>query len=62
VFRTFVSTWYSHELQDIIFFGEKNPNIKRMISSVLAGFVWDKNNPYVAKSDRRVRVLAELCR
>ncbi|CAH0992885.1 Tetracycline 7-halogenase [Sinobacterium norvegicum] len=62
VFRTFVSSWYSHELQDIIFYGPQNTEIKGMISSVLAGYAWDKNNPYVDKSERRVRVLAELCR
>ena len=32
-----------------------------MISSILAGYAWDENNPYVAEPKRRLRVLAELC-
>ncbi|ROR98871.1 flavin-dependent dehydrogenase [Sinobacterium caligoides] len=62
VFRTFVTRWYTHELQDVIFYAEQNDEIKGMISSVLAGYVWDPENPYVAKSERRLKVLAEICR
>ena len=33
-----------------------------MISSILAGYAWDTNNPYVAdESGRRMRVLEQLC-
>ena len=31
-----------------------------MICSILAGYAWDRGNPYVAEA-RRLRVLEELC-
>ncbi len=60
-FRTYVTGWYSTEFQDVIYSDQINPEIKRMISSILAGYAWDEDNPFVAKSDRRLAVLAELC-
>ena len=30
-----------------------------MISSILAGYAWDTNNPYVEKPERRLKALAE---
>lgn len=46
-FRSYVMAWYEGTL-DTIFFAEKqDPEIKKMICSVLAGYVWDKSNPYV---------------
>ena len=35
--------------------------IRRMISSILAGYAWDTANPYVAEPQRRLRVLEGLC-
>jgi hypothetical protein len=32
-----------------------------MICSILAGYAWDTNNPYVADTGRRLAVLEELC-
>ncbi len=61
-FRVFVEAWYDNRLQDIIFSKQKNPEIKAMICSILAGYAWDSSNPYVAESRRRVDVLAQLCR
>ncbi|MBO6541652.1 MAG: tryptophan 7-halogenase [Alphaproteobacteria bacterium] len=60
-FRHFVSGWYSGELQDVIFTQNPEPQVQRMICSILAGYVWDEQNPYVAKP-RRLAALAELCR
>jgi flavin-dependent dehydrogenase len=60
-FRTYVTGWYSHKFQDVIYSANINPDIKRMISSILAGYAWDEENPFVVKSDRRLAVLAELC-
>ena len=37
-------------------------NIKQMICSILAGYVWDESNPYVKNSRPRLNTLAELCR
>ncbi|MCG8312888.1 MAG: tryptophan 7-halogenase [Pseudomonadales bacterium] len=61
-FRVFVEAWYDTRLQDIIFAAQKNPKVKAMVSSILAGYAWDENNPYVAESRRRVDVLAQICR
>jgi Dehydrogenases (flavoproteins) len=60
-FKTFVRTWYTGELQSIIFYPKPEPRIKKMICSVLAGYAWDKKNPYVLESDRNVKTLAEIC-
>ncbi len=62
-FRNFVAGWYDGSLQDVIFFPRQQDNIRRMICSVLAGYVWDRDNPYTGpQSGRRLRALAELCR
>ncbi|WP_345811294.1 NAD(P)/FAD-dependent oxidoreductase [Paraburkholderia sp. PREW-6R] len=60
-FRAFVERWYSGELQDIIHYPEQTPSIRRMISSVLAGYAWDDTNPYVADPVRRLNALHEVC-
>ncbi len=61
-FRAFVERWYSGELQDIIYYPRQTPLIRRMISSVLAGYAWDESNPYVAEPVRRLNVLHEACK
>ncbi len=62
-FRTFVTGWYDGSLQDVIFYPDKIPSIHRMICSVLAGYVWDPDNPYNGpQSARRLRALAATCR
>ncbi|WON94474.1 hypothetical protein ACLCDV_09590 [Sphingobacterium sp. Lzh-3] len=40
----------------------ENPEVKRSICAILAGYVWDKNNPFVLKHDRVVKNLAHLIR
>ena len=60
-FRAFVQGWYDGGFQDVIFHEQHTPEIRRMISSILAGYAWDTNNPYVAEPQRRLRVLGELC-
>jgi len=60
-FRAFVEGWYDGRLQDVIFTPDKNEAVKRMISSVLAGYAWDLENPYI-KDTSRLTTLAELCR
>ena len=46
-FRSYVMAWYEGTL-DTIFFAEKqNHEFKKMICSVLAGYVWDTSNPFV---------------
>src|SRR5262245_1434755 len=60
-FRAFVESWYSGDFQQIIFFGQPPPNIRRMISAILAGYAWDQTNPYVREPKRRLAALEELC-
>jgi flavin-dependent dehydrogenase len=62
-FRSFVTGWYDGSLQDVVFFEHQDPSIRRMICSVLAGYVWDTNNPYTGpQSGRRLRALAAMCK
>lgn len=61
VFKTYVTAWYDGRFQDVIFHRTGQTEIKRMICSILAGYAWDKNNPYVAGAERRLNTLAEIC-
>lgn len=62
-FRTYVSAWYNGDLHDIFFVGAAtNPEIKKQICSVLAGYVWDLENPFVKKHERAVKSLAQVIR
>ena len=61
-FRTFVEAWYDTRFQDIIFYPRQQPEVKAMVCSILAGYAWDENNPYVAEPARRMRTLAEICK
>ncbi|WP_299008563.1 NAD(P)/FAD-dependent oxidoreductase [uncultured Shewanella sp.] len=60
-FRTYVQAWYDARFQQVIFHQGSNPKIKSMICSILAGYAWDMNNPYVSQSERRLNTLVELC-
>ncbi|TDX02282.1 NAD(P)/FAD-dependent oxidoreductase [Dinghuibacter silviterrae] len=46
-FRTYVNTWYEGVLDTIFFADDQDPLVKSQICSVLAGYVWDLENPYV---------------
>lgn len=46
-FRSYVMAWYDGTLQKIFFAEERNHEVIRQICSVLAGYVWDLENPYV---------------
>lgn len=61
-FRAFVTAWYDETLPDIIFAAQSNPGIMRQICSVLAGYVWDRSNPYVTQADRALPLLAKIVR
>ena len=61
-FRTFVEAWYDERFQDVVYSDHHDDKVRYMISSVLAGYAWDKKNPYVDKSERRMAVLAEVCK
>lgn len=59
-FRTFVEAWYAGGFQQIIFHEQQQPEIRRMISAILAGYAWDQGNPYV-KENRRLAALEAIC-
>lgn len=59
-FRAYVNAWYDGSLGEIFFSPDKDLNIMRQICSVLAGYVWDKSNPYVAQPQRALALLAKL--
>ncbi len=59
-FRSYVTAWYDEKLPTILFAAERNPAIMRQICSVLAGYVWDKSNPYVTQADRALGLLARI--
>jgi flavin-dependent dehydrogenase len=61
-FRVFVDAWYDGRFQDVIFHPRQQPEVKAMISSILAGYAWDENNPYVKNARSRLDTLVELCR
>lgn len=60
VFRTYVKEWYTGNLQKIFFHVNINPLMKKQLTSVLAGYVWDKTNPFVSKHKTIIRTLAEV--
>jgi len=61
VFKHFVMSWYDTNLQNVIFFQEEDNEVKSMICSILAGYAWDETNPYVAKTERRLAALVDIC-
>jgi flavin-dependent dehydrogenase len=60
-FRAFVEAWYAGTFQKIIFHPVQQPDIRRMICAILAGYAWDTKNPYVAEPKRRLSVLEQVC-
>ena len=61
-FRTYVNTWYEGSLQEVFFAPKPNDSIKNQICSVLAGYVWDMENPYVRKHENAIDALVHLVR
>ena len=59
-FASYVKEWYTGNLQTIFFEGTNNPEIKRQICSVLAGYVWDQSNPFVKNHDRLIKTVAKI--
>ena len=60
-FRAFVESWYAGGFQQIIFYPDQQPEIRRMIASILAGYAWDEGNPFVKDTARRLAALEVLC-
>ena len=58
VFRTYVNGWYDGSLFNIFFAENRSPEIMSQICSVLAGYVWDEENPFVKNHEKNVRTLS----
>lgn len=54
VFRSYVDHWYDGKLQDIFFSGYFNSTFKEQVCSVLAGYVWDMDNPFVRRPEQGI--------
>lgn len=61
-FRSYVAAWYTGDLHDIFFSENPDPEFKKQICSVLAGYVWDLENPFVKKHDKALASLAKIIR
>jgi flavin-dependent dehydrogenase len=61
-FRAFVEAWYDGSLQRIIFRQPSEANrIRRLIISVLAGYAWDADNPFVQNPHRYLALVRDQC-
>ena len=60
VFRSYVMAWYEGTLDHIFFAEKQNPEVKNMICSVLAGYVWDIENPYVRNHKHALQKLVRM--
>ncbi|WP_283150660.1 NAD(P)/FAD-dependent oxidoreductase [Silvimonas soli] len=56
-FRAFVTAWYDGRFQKLIYYKDKNEEVRRMISSILAGYAWDETNPCVRAPERWLAAL-----
>jgi flavin-dependent dehydrogenase len=59
-FRAYVTAWYDTSLHQILFAAHRDPAIMKQICSVLAGYVWDKSNPYVLRAERALPLLVKI--
>jgi flavin-dependent dehydrogenase len=60
-FRTFVNAWYDGRLPTIFYSPLKPESFQNQICSVLAGYVWDQDNPCVRQHQRVVDAIASSC-
>lgn len=60
VFKTFIESWYEGDLPKVFFSANPNEKIKEQLCSVLAGHVWDLENPFVKKHERALRNLVKI--
>ena len=57
-FKSYVMAWYEGTLDTIFFAEDQDPVAKKMICSVLAGYVWDMDNPFVKNHHTAIKRLA----
>ena len=49
-----------HALANIFFSPDRDMDVMRNICSVLAGYVWDKSNPYVTQAERALSLISKF--
>jgi flavin-dependent dehydrogenase len=59
-FKAFVNGWYDGTLEKIFYHKGQRPEIKKQICSILAGYVWDMNNPFVKNPEGELSRLAKF--
>lgn len=62
VFTTYVKEWYTGNLQELFYHQPENPDVKRKICAVLAGYVWNKENTFVTKHHNIIKNMAYMIR
>jgi len=60
VFSAVVETWYSGELQKVFFHSDVQMDIKKQLTSILAGYVWDMSNPFVKRNKKLIKTVAHV--
>ena len=60
VFTTYVKEWYTGNLQELFYHQPENPDVKRKICAVLAGYVWNKENTFVSKHHNIIKNMAYM--
>jgi flavin-dependent dehydrogenase len=62
-FRTYVNGWYEGTLQRVIFNQPSGgaERIKSMVTSILAGYAWDEENPFVRRPQETLDMVSALC-
>lgn len=60
VFRHYVEAWYDGSLQKVIFTQDKRGNVRSMVAAILAGYAWDRSNPFVQNLEK-LDTLSRLC-
>src|SRR5690606_15148467 len=60
VVRYYVKTCNTGEFHKLFSHPELNEAVSRKLCPVLAAYVWDKENPFVAKHDRAVEAIAHI--
>ena len=58
VLTSYVKEWYTGNLQTLFFHQPGNEDVKEKICAVLAGYVWDTTNPFVAKHKHIIENMA----
>lgn len=61
-FRCYVEGWYTGEFQQVVLYPKPNQKVKEMICSILAGYAWDSENPFVTDPYRRLNTVFQLCK